>query len=315
MKQMILTGVAKTLGAIGLVFSTVYSLYVGLDLNGSITQQSIPAAESKICSTCPAVPEARSEQGTSHDPLPAEPAGDRAEIAPPDAGAASTTPYAESEIRAQLQPLQYTTMSAEIPGKIQRIHVQEGMTFKKGDPLIALDCARHKAELKKARAVLDAAQRIYAANRRLFELQSAGQIEVETSAAEAEKARAEVLVVSTTVSKCRIDAPFDGKVAEQKEREEEYVQAGQPILDILDDTTMELEFLVPSKWLTWLASGAQLTVHIEETDGLYPAFVKRIGAKADSVSRSVKITAVIAGEYPELAPGMSGTIVIAKPSR
>jgi membrane fusion protein (multidrug efflux system) len=290
-------------GIVGvLVLSTVYSVYIGFDLGDAAVRPA--AAETGNVSLA---------QSAAGPPETAESPAEAAPPAVPYEAAAPATPYAESEIRAQLQPVEYTTLASEIPGKIQRIHVKEGMTFRKGDLLMTLDCALYKAEKEKARVVLKAAERIARANQRLFELRSIGEIEMETSVADAEKARADLLVTSTRVSKCVIQAPFDGKVVEQKEREEEFVQSGQPILDILNGSAMELEFLVPSKWLTWLSETTPLDIHIDETDSQYPALIKRIGAKADPVSRSVKITAVIAGKYPELTPGMSGKVTVGKP--
>ena len=54
------------------------------------------------------------------------------------------------------------------------------------------------------------------------------------------------------LGKCQISAPYAGRIAEQKIREQQYAQAGQPLLDIIDDSVLELEFLVPSRWLSWL---------------------------------------------------------------
>ena len=39
-------------------------------------------------------------------------------------------------------------------------------------------------------------------------------------------------------------------------------QPGQALLDILDDSALELEFLVPSRWLSWLHSGSEFQVHL-----------------------------------------------------
>ena len=79
-----------------------------------------------------------------------------------------------------------------------------------------------------------------------------GKVELETSQAEVQKAAAEVAASKALLDKCRVTAPYAGRVAEQKIREQQYAQPGQPLLDIIDDTALELEFLVPSRWLVWL---------------------------------------------------------------
>ena len=128
------------------------------------------------------------------------------------------------------------------------------------------------------------------------------------------KARAEVGANRAVLGKCSVAAPFAGRVAEQKVREQQYVQPGQALLDIIDDSVLELEFLVPSRWLAWLRSGGRFEVHIDETRKSYPARFIRIGARVDPVSQSVKVAAAIDGKFPELIAGMSGRVQITVPA-
>lgn len=219
----------------------------------------------------------------------------------------------KQEIRAQLSPRRYTTLAAELGAKIERISVEEGEHFKAGQVLISFDCSLQAAQQQRAQASLTAAQKIFAANQRLAQLNSAGQLELDTAEAEMVKARADVALMNATLSKCNVVAPFSGRVAEQKMREQQFVQAGQPVLDILDDSTLELEFIVPSHWLTWLKPGFQFQVQIDETAARYPAKITRLGARVDPVSQSLKVAAVISGRFPELMAGMSGRVQLAVP--
>ncbi len=88
------------------------------------------------------------------------------------------------------------------------------------------------------------------------------------------------------------------------------MQPGQPLLEILDDSALELEFILPSRWLVRLKPGHKFQVRIEDTGKTYPVRLDRIGAKVDPVSQTVKAVAVIDGHYPELIAGMSGRILL-----
>ncbi|OJW49179.1 MAG: efflux transporter periplasmic adaptor subunit [Candidatus Accumulibacter sp. 66-26] len=213
------------------------------------------------------------------------------------------------EIRAQLSPRRYTTLGAELGAKISRIGVKEGERFKAGQVLVSFDCSLQAAQLQRAKATLSAADRTHGANSRLAELNSVGRVELDTSAAEVAKARADVNLMNATLAKCNLTAPFAGRVAEQKVREQQFVQPGQALLDILDDSALELEFIIPSKWLAWLKAGTGFKVRIDETAREYPARITRIGARVDPVSQSVKVAAVIDGSFPELIAGMSGKVL------
>lgn len=220
----------------------------------------------------------------------------------------------KQDIRAQLSPRRFTTIAAEIGAKVSRVAVAEGARFRAGQTLVAFDCSLQQAQLQKARAVLAGAERTFSANKRLEELRSVGKVELEVSEAEVGKAKADVAANGVLLSKCAIAAPFSGRVAEQKVREQQYVQPGQPLLEILDDSVLELEFIVPSRWLAWLKAGYAFQVQIDETGRTYPARVQRIGARVDPVSQSVKLSAAIAGTFPELIAGMSGRVALGPPA-
>lgn len=219
------------------------------------------------------------------------------------------------EIRAQLSPRRYTTLAAEIGAKINRLPIPEGGAFHQGQLLVGFDCSIQQAQLQKAKASLMAADKTLKADLRLAELHSVGQLEVDTAEAEAAKNKADVEAMNAMLAKCTITAPFSGRVSEQKVREQQYVQPGQPLLEIIDDSVLELEFLVPSRWLLWLKPGYRLSVRIDETGRDYPVRVKRLGAAVDPVSQSVKIVATVDGRYPELIAGMSGHVNVQAPAR
>jgi RND family efflux transporter MFP subunit len=245
----------------------------------------------------------------------AQTAPNAAAVAPATPVAANQTNMDKREIRAQLTPRRYTTLAAEIGAKVSRLPVGEGGSFRAGQALIQFDCVLQQAQLQKARSALGNAEKTWQANKRLFELNSVGKLELETSEGEVQKAQAEVVSNQAVTSKCSVAAPFTGRVAEQKVREQQYVQPGQALLEIFDDSALELEFLIPSKWMAWVRAGTAFQVRIEETAKTYPAKVLRLGAKVDPVSQSVKLTAVIDGRFAELIAGMSGRVLMNPPAQ
>jgi RND family efflux transporter MFP subunit len=233
------------------------------------------------------------------------------------AGAQSPDPLASEgiapEIRAQLTARQFTTLSSEISARIDRIATRVGERFKKGDVLVEFDCAIQRAALSRARAALVQAEKTYAINARLSQLKSIGQLELDISLAEVQKAKAEVSAADATASKCIIAAPFAGVTVDQKAREFQFAAPAQPLLEILDDQALEIELIAPSRWLGWLAPGTSFEVHIDETGRTYPARVERLGGRVDPVSQSVKIIGALTGSPPGLMPGMSGRALMSPP--
>ena len=96
-------------------------------------------------------------------------------------------------------------------------------------------------------------------------------------------------------------------------RAQQFAQPGQALLDILDDSVLELDFVVPSKWLVWLKPGHAFQAVIDETARTYPAKLLRVGARIDPVSQTVRVTGAIGGHFPELSAGMSGKVLLIPP--
>ena len=216
----------------------------------------------------------------------------------------------EPELRAQLTPRRYTTLAAEIGARIEHLAVTEGGVIRAGEVLLRFDCSLQKAQLDRARATLDAAEKQLATQRRLVELNATGRQEVDMAEAEVAKTRAEAAQIDVQLGKCTVVAPFSGRVAEQKVREQQYVQPGQALLEVLDDSVLEVEFIMPSRWLQSVRVGSTVQIAVDETGRSYPAKVQRLGARVDPVSQSVKVMAAIEGRRAELMAGMSGRVLV-----
>lgn len=212
-------------------------------------------------------------------------------------------------IRGQLLARISTTLSSEIPGKISKISIKDGDRFKSGDPLIVLDCRVQQAQHDEAAASLGAASATLRVNRRLRQLNSAGNLEIALAEAEEAKAQARVDAAKALLSKCQIDAPFNGKVADLKVQPLQYVQAGQAMLDLVDDSSFEVELIAPSRWLKLIGREQAFEITIDENERTYRAKVVRIGGRVDAVSETIKLYGELVETSSDLVPGMSGTVV------
>jgi membrane fusion protein (multidrug efflux system) len=108
-------------------------------------------------------------------------------------------------------------------------------------------------------------------------------------------------------------SPFNGITVEQKAQEFQYATPGQPLLEVLDDRSLEIELIAPPRWLGWLKAGYGFAVQIDETDKTYPAEITRVGGRVDPVSQTIKVFGEIKGDAPELMAGMSGRANIPPP--
>lgn len=223
----------------------------------------------------------------------------------------------QGQVRALIEARRHAVLSAEISGRIARMAVESGQGFKAGEVLIAFDCASYQAELDAARAQLNAAEVTARVNRRLNNLRSIGEAEVQLAEAKAQVARADVRRAEIQTRRCEIEAPFDGRVVERRIQEHESVPAGTPLLEILSDRDLKVELIVPSSWLVWLKPEQRFDLRVDETGATLPGEVVQPGAKVDPASQSVKVTARLTGGEPGsaagLIAGMSGTAIFPPP--
>lgn len=224
-------------------------------------------------------------------------------------GMAADAPHASAEdgrIRVQLVSRDEVELSSQIAGRIATLPFRDGDAFHAGQTLVSLDCALYNAQLHRAQAESEAAQELLQADTKLAQFHSVGELEVAQARGKAKASAAEVAYMQATVRNCTISAPFSGRVVKRSAAPDQFVEAGKPLLTIVDTSHLEWKMIVPSKWLAWLKTGHALSVQVDEVGKTYAARVVRIGARVDPVSQTVDVTAALAGDAPELLPGMSG---------
>lgn len=232
-----------------------------------------------------------------------------ARAAPPSAAPALQLADKDGRIRTQLASRNAVTISSELAARIATLALRDGDAFRAGQLLVAFDCELYQSQLRKAEAGIDAANALVQSNLRLVELNSIGKFEVQQAQARLKEAQAEAASQRSVVNRCSIAAPFGGRVARRHAAAHQYVTPGTPLLDILEGGTLEVQMIVPSKWLAWLKPGAAFTVEVEELGKSFPARVLRLGAQIDPVSQTLPVVGAIDGEHAALLPGMSGWAV------
>ncbi|MCC5979857.1 MAG: efflux RND transporter periplasmic adaptor subunit [Salinarimonas sp.] len=217
-------------------------------------------------------------------------------------------------LRAQISPRRQTVLSAEISGKIDSYSLREGERFEAGDRLVGFDCAVHVARRDRSRAQEQSARRRLETAGRLDQLSSISRLEYDEAVAAVAVAEAETALSEIAVSRCGIDAPFPGRIAERLAEPFQYVAEGEQVIAILDDRDLEVALMVPSRWLAWLRPGHGFQVAIDELETSLEARVSRIGARVDPVSQSIRVFAAITDAPDGLMAGMSGEADLRPPA-
>jgi RND family efflux transporter MFP subunit len=200
------------------------------------------------------------------------------------------------------------TIAVDYSARVKKLPLLEGQPFKEGQALIVFDCRRNAAEVAASRAAARAAEIKVVTNKKLLARGAIGESEVRLSEAELEKARAEVVAVQARTGSCDFKAPFNGRLVERIVQEHETPSPNQPLIRIVDTTRLEVEVLVPSKWLARVRPETSFEILVDETGERLSARVVRLGATVDPVSQTMKVYGVLLDESLSVLPGMSGTV-------
>jgi RND family efflux transporter MFP subunit len=218
------------------------------------------------------------------------------------------------DIRVQVVPHTFATIGAPMAGRLSEFPLRDGDRFEQGEVIARFVCAEQEGALARAKAVLEEKRQVLATNSQLRNLGTSSGLEYRVALAQVAEATADVQTATAVVDNCVVRAPFAGRVSGISTHAQEFVSLGAPLIDILDDRSLELELIVPSRWLNWLQPGTVFSVSVDETGKSYHAAISRLSGKVDAVSQSIKAYAHLTDPAPDLLAGMSGRANLVPPA-
>jgi RND family efflux transporter MFP subunit len=198
-------------------------------------------------------------------------------------------------------------LASELSGRVTEIPFSEGQSFSKGDVLVRFDCSAYQAQANASAAAVRATREELRNKQQLAALNSVGKFEVSLAEARQAQAQAEAQVYQVQVQRCQIKAPYDGQVVQRRVQPHESVASGAPLLEIVDNRSLEIHLLVPSNWLNKLKPEQTFSFVPDETGKPIDAVIKRLGARIDEGSQTLLLIANVPANTSGLLSGMSGT--------
>jgi membrane fusion protein (multidrug efflux system) len=241
--------------------------------------------------------------------------------APPVAIVTTTARDLEDRIQVsgELAARNQTTIAAEVPGRITRIHVEEGDAIENGALLIEIDPERRQLELASARARASQARAELAKERReakrvrtLHESAIASKSRLDEAdtalamaAAGAESARAQVAVAERAVSDANVTAPFAGLLARRLVNVGEFVQPATPLVELVSLDPLDVLFRVAEVDSGRVHVGQQVSVHVAPfPDREFTATVDVVSPTIDPETRTLRVRATLPNAEGVLRPGL-----------
>jgi membrane fusion protein, multidrug efflux system len=230
-----------------------------------------------------------------------------AAVEAPKAAAAPAAVDPSQIIRGVIASQSEATIASRMTAGIVSMPYKVGQKFGRGALLASFDCSTLRAQYAAANAATAAYKKTYDTNVELDMYQAVGKNEVGVSKANLGKASAEASAVASQLGDCAVYAPFSGVVVEQIAHANEVAATGQPLMKIQDASNLEVQIIVPSKWLVWMKPGAKFNFKVDETGQTVSGQIARLGASVDPVSKTIRVVGHLSGAGATILPGMSGS--------
>ncbi len=201
--------------------------------------------------------------------------------------------------------IQGVTVSADLPGTIDRIHFESGQWVKEGEILVELDTRQEKAQLASLEAQRDLAGINYGRAQELVKAGVISRSEYDNATAQQKATEAQVGDIRAAIARKTIHAPFSGVLGIRQVSLGQYLAAGQAIVSLQSLNPIYVNFGVPQQDTPKVVPGHVLRVTNSDLPGM--GFSGRITALDSVISeqtRNIQVQSVVANKENKLRPGM-----------
>ncbi len=206
--------------------------------------------------------------------LTAQAGADEATTIVTSAPLSQLTFYPQFSAPASTLSLNNSHISAETSGRIEGIAVNVGDVVEKGAILATLDCRDNSIRVRQAEAAISAARaRVDLARKQSLrtkslrkerniseELFNQREADLSTSRADLQSQSAALDKARLDETRCRITSPFIGVVTKRLASEGEWVNTGQPLLQLLDSRRLEVSAQLPVDRIESITSASNITL-------------------------------------------------------
>ena len=201
--------------------------------------------------------------------------------------------------------VQGVTVSADLPGLVERIAFQSGQAVREGDVLVQLDTRQEEAQLAAAEAQLQLARLNFERMKGLVEQDAVSRAEFDAATANQTQGDARVREIRATIARKTIRAPFTGVLGIRQVNLGQYLTGGAAIVPLQSLDPVYVNFGVPQQNVRDMKPGRQVTLTSSDAGGLeLRGRVNALDSVIDSTTRNVQVQATFANPGGKLRPGM-----------
>lgn len=235
----------------------------------------------------------------------AKPSTELAPISVETAAVSEKTVAEQFETLGSLASVDSIDITSELPGQIVAIHFKSGSQVKKGRLLIQLDDVVLKSELATAKANLLLSETSYNRTSELARRGLASEQAQDQAKADLQDKQNRVKVKQAQLRKLSLTAPFSGTLGSKKISIGQYVNVGQPLVRLVANQQLRIEYSLPERFLSRIKRGQQVRILSDAFPRkAYKGLVSYIAPSIDKETRTIAVEALIDNNKKGLSPGL-----------
>ncbi|SHH20756.1 efflux RND transporter periplasmic adaptor subunit [Ferrimonas marina] len=216
---------------------------------------------------------------------------------------------------ARIEAREETQLSFRVPGELEQLNVLAGQAVAAGALLALLDDRDYRSELAARQADFDLADADFRRLKTLRERQVVSQADFDNAQARLSAAQVALQMAKDRLADTRLEAPYDGRIAQRLVQNHQSVQAMQPVLVMQDNVNLDVIIQVPEALLSRIQEEQVSTEYQPEVrfaaapSQSYPVSFKELSTQITPGSQSFEVRFALTNPAQlTVLPGMAATL-------
>ena len=202
-------------------------------------------------------------------------------------------------------PVQGVTVSADLPGTVERIAFDSGRSVRAGDVLVELNTRQERAQLAAVEADRDLAKLNFDRMQGLLNERVISKSEFDRAMTEQKQTEARVGEIRATIERKTIRAPFAGILGIRQVNLGQYLRDGEAVVVLQSLNPIYVRFGVPQQAAEQVRVGRGVRVTVDDASGAVLAGrVTAHDSVVNEATRNVEVQATFENPDGKLRPGM-----------
>ena len=201
--------------------------------------------------------------------------------------------------------VQGVSVSADLPGTVERVSFESGQAVTAGAVLAVLDTRQEQAQLAALEAQRELARLTFERLDGLLKEKVISKAEFDRAAADLRQTDARVGEVRAVIQRKTIRAPFTGILGIRQVNLGQYLAGGDPLVTLQSLDPIYANFGVPQQAAAQVSIGRAVRVTTDDAAGAtWTGKVTAIDAQVNESTRNVQVQATLSNPGGKLRPGM-----------